>query len=83
MLQSQASRRAFLSRLLAGSAIAIVGGAAAGCVAPSVGQGGEGPVEVVPTRDGLWYANTMPKSVPPVRLGPAVAPNWSTSKAFE
>jgi hypothetical protein len=84
MVQSQDTRRAFLSRLLAGSAVAIVGSTvAAGCAAPLGAQGGEGPVEVVPMRDGLWYANTLPKTIPAVRQSPAVAPDWSTSKAFE
>jgi hypothetical protein len=82
MVQSQYTRRGFLSRLLMGSGVAIVGGTA-GCAAPIGAQGVEGPVEVVPMRDGLRYANTLPTSVPAVRLSPAVAPNWSTSKAFE
>jgi hypothetical protein len=84
MSQSKDTRRAFLSRLLAGSAVAIVGSAAgAGCAGmPSV-EGAEGPVELVPMRDGLWYANRVPTTIPAVRLSPAVAPNWLTSKAFE
>ena len=83
MMQSQVTRRAFLSRLLAGSSVAVIGGAVTGCAAPLGAPGAEGPVEVVPMRDGLQYANMLPKSIPAVRLSSAVAPNWATSKAFE
>jgi hypothetical protein len=80
--QRQNTRREFLSRLLGGSAMLALAGAA-GCVGtPGVAQGAEGPVEVV-SRDGLFYFNTLPTSVPAIRLSPAVAPDWSTSKAFE
>jgi hypothetical protein len=76
------TRRKFLSRLLGGSAVIALAGAT-GCVGTAAVGGGEGPVEVLPLRDGLWYANTMPTSVPPVRYSPAVAPDWSNSKSFE
>jgi hypothetical protein len=78
-------RRVFLSRLLGGSALFAVAGAA-GCVGPagvSGALGGEGPVEVVPRRDGQFYFNTVPTFVPSIRNSPAITPDWSISKAFE
>ena len=83
MAHWQATRRAFLSSLFAGSAVAIVGVGAIGCAGQVGAAGGEGPVEVVPMRDGLWYANTLPTSIPAVRRSPPVAPQFATSKAFE
>jgi hypothetical protein len=82
--QRQDTRRGFLSRLLGGSAVLALAGSA-GCVAPGVSgaQGSEGPVELVPIREGLRYFNTLPTSIPAVRMSPAVAPDWSHSKAFE
>jgi hypothetical protein len=85
-MESQDTRRRFLARVLGGSAaLVLVGGAGAGCGASAqmVGQGGEGPVEFVPQRDGLFYFNKLPTSIPAVRWSPAVAPDWSTSKASE
>jgi hypothetical protein len=78
MVESRGTRRAFLTKILAGSAVAVVGVGAVGCAGPIGAQGGEGPVEVVPMHEGLWYANTLPTSIPAVRFSPASAPKWST-----
>jgi hypothetical protein len=84
-MERQDTRRGFLSRLLGGSAMLALAGAA-GCV-PSAGvggaQGSEGPVEIVPQREGVRYFNTLPTSIPAVRMSAAVTPNWLSSKAFE
>jgi hypothetical protein len=85
-VERQDTRRKFLSRLLGGSAAFALAGAAAGCVGSASAvatQGAEGPVEVLPRRDGLRYANVLPTAVPPVRWSAAATPGPSTSKAFE
>jgi hypothetical protein len=84
-VERQQTRRKFLSRVLGGSAAIALAGAA-GCVGSApVGatQAGAGPVEVLPRRDGLRYANVLPATVPLVRMSPAVTRSTSTSKAFE
>jgi hypothetical protein len=73
-------RRRFLSRLVGGSAALALVGCAGARVAS---EGGDGAIEVLPRRDGLWYANSMPTTIPAVRNSAPVAPQYVTSKAFE
>jgi hypothetical protein len=83
MLELHGTRRAFLTKILAGSAVAVVGVGAVGCAAPMGTTGAEGPVEYVPMHEGLWYANTLPASIPAVRFSAASPAKWSTPNKSE